>query len=102
MDSGSRSSGGAGFDDDDGLAAPREVSSSLKGTPPPNSAKFCCRFVLLDALESSNGGKMSSFGGILVISGPIPILFFFLSRGRTIPSCSHRGSAPCWFSRADG
>ncbi|XP_040383389.1 transcription factor BIM2 isoform X2 [Oryza brachyantha] len=30
MDSGSRSSGGAGFDDDDGLAARREVSSSLK------------------------------------------------------------------------
>lgn len=31
MDAGSRSSGGAGFDDDDGLAARREVSSSLKG-----------------------------------------------------------------------
>ncbi|KAL5220218.1 hypothetical protein ABZP36_024931 [Zizania latifolia] len=30
MDAGSRSSGGAGFDDDDGLAARREVSSSLK------------------------------------------------------------------------
>lgn len=30
MESGSRSSGGAGFDDDDGLAARREVSSSLK------------------------------------------------------------------------
>ncbi|KAM3275976.1 hypothetical protein ACQJBY_044386 [Aegilops geniculata] len=30
MDSGSRSSGGAGFDDDDGLAARREVSSSLQ------------------------------------------------------------------------
>jgi hypothetical protein len=33
MDSGSRSSGAAGFDDDDALAARREVSSSLKGTP---------------------------------------------------------------------
>jgi hypothetical protein len=32
MDAGSRSSGGAGFDDDDGLAARREVSSSLKGS----------------------------------------------------------------------
>jgi hypothetical protein len=45
MDSGSRSSGGAGFDDDDGLAAPREVSSSLKGTPPPiplNSVADSC------------------------------------------------------------
>ncbi|KAF0906282.1 hypothetical protein E2562_009659 [Oryza meyeriana var. granulata] len=30
MDAGSRSSGGAGFDDDEGLAARREVSSSLK------------------------------------------------------------------------
>ncbi|KAG8048004.1 hypothetical protein GUJ93_ZPchr0008g13768 [Zizania palustris] len=30
MDASSRSSGGAGFDDDDGLAARREVSSSLK------------------------------------------------------------------------
>ncbi|CAN6211023.1 unnamed protein product [Urochloa humidicola] len=30
MESGSRSSGAAGFDDDDGLAARREVSSSLK------------------------------------------------------------------------
>ncbi|CAO2211324.1 unnamed protein product [Urochloa humidicola] len=30
MDAGSRSSGGAGYDDDDGLAARREVSSSLK------------------------------------------------------------------------
>jgi hypothetical protein len=35
MDSGSRSSAGAaGFDDDDGLAPRREVSSSHKGTPP--------------------------------------------------------------------
>jgi hypothetical protein len=34
MESGSRSSGGAGFDDDDGLAARREVSSSLKGILP--------------------------------------------------------------------
>jgi hypothetical protein len=34
MDAGSRSSGGAGFDDDDGLAARREVSSSLKGSAP--------------------------------------------------------------------
>ena len=31
MDAGSRSSGGAGFDDDDCLAARREVSSTLKG-----------------------------------------------------------------------
>ncbi|CAL5005611.1 unnamed protein product [Urochloa decumbens] len=30
MDAGSRSSGGAGYDDDDGLAARREVSSTLK------------------------------------------------------------------------
>ncbi|CAO2169485.1 unnamed protein product [Urochloa humidicola] len=30
MDAGSKSSGGAGYDDDDGLAARREVSSSLK------------------------------------------------------------------------
>jgi hypothetical protein len=31
LDAGSRSSGGMGFDDDDGHAARREVSSSLKG-----------------------------------------------------------------------
>jgi hypothetical protein len=33
MESGSRSSGGAEFDDDDGLTTRREVSSSLQGTP---------------------------------------------------------------------
>jgi hypothetical protein len=40
MESGSRSNGGDGFDDDDGLAARREVSSSLQGTPIPLNSAF--------------------------------------------------------------
>ena len=41
MESGSRSNGADGFDDDDGLAARREVSSSLQGIPIPlNSVQF--------------------------------------------------------------
>ena len=39
MDAASGSSGGAAFDDEDGLAARREVSSSLKGTYHLNSAQ---------------------------------------------------------------
>ena len=51
MESGSRSNGGDGFDDDDGLAARREVSSSLQGTPIPlNSALVDYQFWFSEAL----------------------------------------------------
>ena len=60
MDAGSRSSGGVGFDDDDGLAARRELSSSLKGSSilPDRSRTW-----LLGAVWNSRWRKDAIFMG---------------------------------------
>lgn len=60
MDAGSRSSGGAGFDDDDGLAARREVSSSLKDLRVEAKGGSCSGSAGTDQLPNTPRSKHSA------------------------------------------
>jgi len=60
MDAGSRSSGGAGFDDDDGLAARREVSSSLKDHRVEAKGGSCSGSAGTDQLPNTPRSKHSA------------------------------------------
>jgi hypothetical protein len=83
MDSGSRSSGGAGFDDEDGLTTRREVSSSLQGTSIP--LNLCEIHPPLLLLTPANDVKTRSLSRLLTVSAHSRSMVFF----KTPPSYSH-------------